>query len=63
MKRFFVITVIIIELSIVAKIVSPWLNPQMLISERISYTATYTLFGSVLSYLWYILYQDIKTKH
>ena len=59
MKKAFVIAWIIVELSLAVMIVSPWLNPHFWLSTKISLTASFTMMGTMLSFLCYMIYKKM----
>ena len=59
MKKAFVIAWIIVELSLVEMIVSPWLNPHLWFSTKISLTVSFTMMGAMLTFLCYMIYKSM----
>ena len=57
-KTAFVITWIIVELSIVAIIVSQWLAPRLWLSTRLFTTAVSTMVFAFITFVIYLIYID-----
>ena len=58
MKNVFIIVWVIVELSIAVLVVSPWFY-HFSLTAKISLTASFTMMGSMLSFICYMTYKNI----